>query len=62
MLPKENGTTRKQVENQMGGKPVLQNRQVSVGEEMLCLLHIWDQRAEGCGICKEKQEKKREEF
>lgn len=28
---------------------------------MLSLLHIWDQKAEGCGVCKGKQ-KKKEEF
>lgn len=28
---------------------------------MLSLMHIWDQRAEGCGVCKENQ-KKKEEF
>lgn len=68
MLLKENGTTRKQQENQIGGKPVLQNlgiRQVSVRgdlqEEMLSLLLVWDQTTGDCGVCKKKQ-KKKEEF
>lgn len=63
MLLRENGTARKQEENQMGGKssPAEPWEQAGIREEeTLSLLLIWDQRAEGCGVCEEKQMEKEE--